>query len=78
MLTLERLSFTPAVFAEKKNTSSIMTRHRFCERVFDAHDSSFFGFVSALLREPILRKRSYDIAAEELLVLCADNLLYNE
>ena len=55
-----------------------MTRHRFCERVFDAHDSSFFGFVSALLREPILRKRSYDIAAEELLVLCADNILYNE
>ena len=59
------------VFAEK-NTSSIMTRHRFCGRVSMVMIRHCL-FVSTLLRESILRKRSYDITAVELLGLCADH-----
>ena len=48
------------VFAEKIVLSSIMTRHRFCRRVFHGHDSStFFCFYST--KRANSRKRSHDI-----------------
>ena len=52
----------------------MMTRHRFCGRVFMVMIRQFFCFYSTK-RVNFLRK-SHDITAVELLALCANNILY--
>lgn len=60
----------------RKSTISIMTRDKFLDVFSTVMIRQFFSVSNMRPRESILRKKSYDLIAVELLALCADNILY--